>query len=59
MQLCVIVIDIKCSNPPQLLSKTAQSQFHDVAPEVAVPEQPMQEQMTGFICQLAANMQQI
>lgn len=59
MQLYVIVIDIKCHKPPQLLSKAAQSQFHDLAPEAAVPEQPMKEQMTGFTCQLAANMQQI
>lgn len=51
----MIVIDIKCNKPPQLSSKTALSQFQDLAPEAAVSEQPVQEQMTGFICQLAAN----
>lgn len=59
MQLFVIVIDIKRSKTPQLLSKTAQSQFKGLAPEAAVPEQPVQKQMTGFTCQLAANIQQI
>lgn len=59
MQLCMIVRDTKCNRPPQLLSKTAQSQFQDLAPEAAVPEQAMQEEMTGFTRQLPANMQQI
>lgn len=59
MQLCMIIIDRKCNKPPPLLSKTAQSHFQDLAPEATLPEQPAQEQMTGFTCKLAANMQQI
>lgn len=50
-----IMCDSLCNKPPQLSSKTALSQFQDLAPEAAVPEQPVQEQMTGFTCQLAAN----